>query len=994
MRRWILAALVFVLHPTLLVCAQADKPPRQEDRPRPVRPAAAPPSAAQPSPSPAPAPSPAATSPAPATKPGSITARELKPQDFKALSWRSMGPANMGGRVADVCFAPGNSKTFYVALGTGGLFKTTNRGTTLSPVFDRYETASIGSVVVCDAPESWPGWKDEKIDPAEAAARQDLASKDPEAFRKTEAEKGKAKIVWVGTGEGNNRNSSSWGHGVYRSTDGGGEFVNVGLIESNNIPRLAVDPRNPDVCYAAALGRLWGPNPERGVFKTSDGGKSWSHALKGDENTGACDVIVDPSNPDVIYAALYARRRTPYSYTSGKALSDKGGIYKSVDAGATWTKLGTGLPASTQRIGLDVFRKDPRVLYAVVESDEGGFGVEPFDDRTKEGGIFRSDDSGLTWTRLNPFTPRAFYFSKIRVDPQNDQRVYVLGYGLWISDDGGKSFRAGGAKKPHGDLHAMAIDVADPDHLVLGTDGGVYVSHDKATTWSFINTIATAEFYNIGTDNFGSPGDFYRVAGGMQDNCTWMGPNGTGRQSGAFEGPDSPKFGITNDDWRMITGGDGYHVAFDPFDPNVFFSEAQGGVIIRTHLDTGFQKLIRPSEREGQPRFRFNWNSPFFISAHSSKDNTTLYMGGNHVFKLSHRGDRWEAISPDLSTQTLPTILSAGSEAETYGTVVALSESPLAAGTLWAGTDDGLIHVTTDDGKSWANISPPNAETKGRYISRLEASHHDSKTAYAAIDGHRTDDNEPHLLVTTDLGKTWTVINGAGDGAFPTGSPVKVVREDRKNPAVLYAGTEHAIYVSIDKGGRWTRLNGGPALNPDSSGSLPTVAIDDILQHPREMDLLVGTHGRSIYVIDDATPLSQLTPEVASRDLHLFDLRPAKPRVYLPNEGHWADGLFGAPNPPMGAVITYWVRDRSDLEAKIEIADEKGVTIRKLIGAHEPGMNRIVWDLQREPTDRVPDPSRMGAPQFVPPGEYRVTVSLGKARSTKNVTVLVGPDQP
>jgi photosystem II stability/assembly factor-like uncharacterized protein len=920
----------------------------------------------------------------------SPSTRSLRPRDFKALSWRSIGPANMGGRVADVCFAPGNAKTFYVAFGTGGLFKTTNRGITLSPVFDRYETASIGSVVVCDAPENWPGWKDEKLDLAEEAAKKDLAQKDPDAAKKAEAEKGKAKIVWVGTGEGNNRNSSSWGHGVYRSTDGGGEFTNVGLAETHNIPRLAVDPRNPDVCYAAAMGHLWGPNAERGVFKTTDGGKTWSHALKADANTGACDVIVDPASPDVVYAAMYARQRSAYSYTCGKALSDKGGIYKSADMGVTWVKLTNGLPAATQRIGLDIFRKDPRIVYAIVETDEGGFGVEPFDDRTKEGGVYRSEDAGQTWRRLNPFNPRAFYFSKIRVDPQNDQRVYVLGYGLWISDDGGATFRAGGARKPHGDLHAMAIDVADPDQLVLGTDGGVYVSHDKAATWDFLNTVAAGEFYNIGADNFGSPGDFYRIAGGLQDNCTWMGPNGTGRQSGAFEGPDSPKIGITNADWRMITGSDGFHVAFDPFDPNIFYSEGQGGELIRTHLDSGFQKLIRPSPREGQPRFRFNWNSPLIVSAHSPQNSTTLYFGGNHVFKLTQQGDRWESISADLSSRTLPNILSVGSEAETHGTVVSLAESALAAGTLWAGTDDGLVHVTTDDGKAWTEVTPLNAETKGKYIARLEASLADAKTVYVAIDGHRSDDYEPHVLVTTDLGKSWSVINGQGDGALPTGSPVFVVREDRKNANVLYAGTEHALYISIDKGQHWTRLNGGPALDRNFAGSLPTVAIDDIFQHSREMDLLVGTHGRSIYAIDDASPLSQLTPEVVASELHLFDPRPARPRVYLPNEGNWGDGFFGAPNPPMGGLITYWVRDRVDLDVNIIVADEKGATMRKLDGPHESGMNRVVWDLQRDPPDRIPDPSHVGAPQFVPPGEYRVTVSMGKLKVSKKLTVLEG----
>ncbi len=946
-------------------------------------------------------PSPAATQPAapakiiavPTSMPTaeqtpSSTPRPLRPQDFRALSWRSIGPANMGGRVADVCFAPGNAKAFFVAYGTGGLFKTDNRGVTLTPVFDRYETASLGAVVVCDAPPDWPGWKDEKLDPADAVAKQERAAKDPVAFKKSEAEKGRAKIVWVGTGEGNNRNSSSWGHGVYRSTDGGGEFQHCGLAQTHNIPRLVVDPKNPDVCYVAAQGHLWGPNPERGVYKTTDGGKTWTHVLKGDEYTGACDVLLDPANPSTVYAALYARRRTAYSYQCGPMLSDKGGIYKSTDAGANWTRLTRGLPASTSRIGLDIHHNNPRILMAVIESDEGGHGVEPFDDRSKDGGVFRSEDAGETWTRVFPFTPRAFYFSRIRIDPLDAQRIYVLGWGLWISDDGGKTFRGGGAKKPHGDLHALAIDLADNDHLLLGTDGGVYVSHDRAKTWDYLNNIATGEYYNIGVDNFGEPGDFYRIAGGLQDNCTWLGPNGTGRESGAFSEKDEPKTGISNADWNMITGGDGFHVAFDPFDPNLFYSEAQGGVLIRTHLDTGFQKLLIPSPREGQPAFRFNWNAPFFCSRHSPKGNTTLYFGGNRVFKLTDRGDRWTPISEDLSNQDLKKILSVGSQAETHGTVVSLAESPLQAGVLWAGTDDGLVHVTTDDGKSWTNVTPPDSETAGKYIARLEASHADARTAYVAIDGHRSDDYEPHVFITRDLGKTWSAIRGTGDGALPAGSPVLVIREDLRNPRVLYAGTEQTIYLSIDQGTSWTRLAGGPAGDPAFAGSLPTCSVQDITQHARELDLLVGTHGRSLYVIDDAGPLSQLTPEIAGRGLHLFEPRPAKPRVYLPKEGDWGDGFFGAPNPPKGAILTYWLRDRVDAEVKLAITDEAGTLIRELSGPREAGMNRVVWDLQRDPSQRINDPSRMDQPQFVPTGEYRVTATAGKLKATQKVRVL------
>ncbi|HEY3242769.1 MAG TPA: hypothetical protein VGM03_05395 [Phycisphaerae bacterium] len=880
--------------------------------------------------------------------------RSLRPEDLKALAWRSIGPANMGGRVADIAIAPGNAKTFFVALGTGGLFKTTNNGTTFSPVFDKEVTASIGSVVVADAPPDWSGWKDEPKVETPASKPAD------------EKDKGKGKIVWVGTGEGNGRNSSSWGHGVYRSTDGGGSFTYVGLTDSHDIPRLAVDPRNPDVCFVAALGHLWGANKERGVYKTSDGGKNWTPVLQIDENTGACDVLLDPQNPDTVFAAIYMRRRTPYSFRSG---GPNGGIYRSSDGGAHWTKLTQGLPEQTGRIGLDIYAKDPRILYAVIESDIGGVGVEPFDDRSKTGGVFRSDDHGQTWTRVFDRAPRGFYFAKVRVDPTDDQRVYLLGYGLSISDDGGRHFRAGGARKPHGDLHAMVINPVDRDHLLLGTDGGAYVSYDRAATWDFLNHLATGEFYNIALD-MSEP---YRVGGGLQDNGSWIGPSATILDTGS-DTPGQPGGGITNQEWRMVNWSDGFHVAFDPEDTNIVVAEGQGGELVRIHLDTGRRKLIRPAPKEGEPRFRFNWNSPFFVSKHQPR---TLYFGGNCVFKLTERGDRWERISDDLSSRALEKIMSVGSEAETHGTIVSLAESPLAPGTLWAGSDDGLIHVTHDDGKTWSNVTPP--EVNGWYITKIEPSHHERDAAYVSIDGHRNDHMDPHLLVTTDAGQTWRLI--AGD--LPPGATIKVVREDSTNPDVLYVGTETSVHVTIDRGQHWVRLNGE---------SLPTVSAEDLAIHPRERDLVVGTHGRSIYILDDAAPLSQLTPEIVQSELHLFDVRPAKPRFLLPHEGFWSDRMFRAANPPPGAIITYWLRDYTSDEVNVMIEDARGKPVRKLSGSSRPGLNRVVWDLQFEEYDRFHSPDEQyGQKEFVPAGTYTVTVAFGKQKASKPVVVLEAP---
>ncbi|MFQ5428708.1 MAG: WD40/YVTN/BNR-like repeat-containing protein [Phycisphaerae bacterium] len=879
--------------------------------------------------------------------------RVLRESDLKGLAWRSVGPANMGGRVADIAVAPGNPKIFFIGYATGGLFKTTNAGTTFSPVFDQESTSSIGAVAVADAPPDWPGWEDED---AKAAGDAD----------KDAGDKGKARIVWVGTGEGNGRNSSSWGNGVYRSTDGGATFTNVGLRETQDIPRIAVDPRNPDVCYVAAMGHLWGPNQERGLYKTTDGGKTWEAALQVDELTGCCDVVLDPKNPDTVYAAMYTRLRQAHSFQSG---GPKGGIFRSDDGGATWKKLTDGLPSETGRIGLDVFRADPRIVYASVESDTGGRIIDAWHNYSRAGGVFRSEDHGETWQRMSDLAPRSFYFSRIRVDPKDDQRVYLPGWGLGVSDDGGRHFRAGLARITHVDMHTMFIDPDDTDHLMIGNDGGVYVSHDRGVTWEFLNHMAVGQFYNIAVDG----SDPYRIGGGLQDNGTWIGPSGTLRQGGG-ESREDPGWGITNADWRFVSGGDGFRVAFDPTDPNIVYAESQGGQLVRIHLDTGRRKRLIPAPKEGQPRFRFNWNTPFFISPH---EPTTLYMAGNYVFKLTDRGDEWTRISEDLSSGQLEKMITVGSDAETYGTVVSLAESPIARGMLWAGTDDGLVHLTTDDGKTWTNVTPP--EAGGRYIAGVEASRHSRDTAYVAIDGHRNDDMEPHLFATDDAGGSWRSI--VGD--LPAGAPVKVVREDVVNASVLYVGTEHAAYVSIDRGEHWVKLNGK---------TLPTAIVADLLQHPREMDLIAGTHGRSIYVLDDASPLSQLTPEVLEKDLHVFTIPPAKPRIYMPYGGLWSHRMFRAKNPPMGARISYWLRSYSGEDVSITITDAHDAKVRSLTGSNRPGINRVVWDLQPEPHDRFGNPEAfLGQTRFVPAGTYTATVSQGEKKVKQSFTVLPSP---
>ncbi len=869
--------------------------------------------------------------------------RQLTEDHLAGLPWRSVGPANMGGRVAALAFAPGNCKTYFVGYGTGGLWKTTNAGTTFSPVFDTYETSSIGSVVVCDAPPEWPGWTDE-----EASESTD-----------TDENRGRAKIIWVGTGEGNGRNSSSWGHGVYRSTDGGGEFVHLGLEDTHDIPSLSVDPTNPDTCYVAAMGHLWGPNDQRGVFRTTDGGETWDRVLYINETTGACDVIVDPANPDTVYAAMYTRQRRPWSFTAGGA---DGGIFKSTDGGDTWTRLDGGLPGSTGRIGLTIFPGDTSILYAVVESDEGGVVGGPFADFSRSGGVFRSEDGGETWERRSHFAPRAFYFSRIKVDPQDDQRIYLLGWDLSVSDDGGRTFRNGLSKILHVDFHAIAIDPDDTDHIIIGNDGGVYESHDRGETWVFHNTMAVGQFYNIALDD----SDPYRIAGGLQDNGSWIGVSANlAEDSGEWM---SRKGAITNAQWQFIWGGDGFHVAFDPEDPNIIYAESQGGWIGRLHLDTGLSRTLRPTEKEGQPLLRFNWNAPFFISPH---DPTTLYLGGNFIYRLTQRGDRWERISPDLSTSDVERIRTVGSDAETYGTVVSLAESPLSEGVLWAGTDEGLIYHTRDGGATWNEITPDGVD--GRWISKIEPSKFDDSAAFVAIDGHRSDRFEPMLLKTADNGRTWVDITGD----IPHGHTTKVIRQDPHNPEVLYVGTERAAYVTINGGESWVRLN---------HESLPTVAVDDLAIQEREMDLVAGTHGRSVWILDDISSLSQLTPEIVASDFHAFEPMPGTPRFGLPYGGLWSHHMFVAENPPAGALLHYWVGEWSDDEVSITITSvATDRMVGELTGPARPGINRLSWDMQIPQEERIGNPDDL--PEFVPAGEYEVTMNFGDHSQT--VTLVV-----
>jgi photosystem II stability/assembly factor-like uncharacterized protein len=859
-----------------------------------------------------------------------------------ALRARAIGPAIMSGRIVDVAVDPGDPETFYLAHSTGGLFKTSNGGDTFAPLLDAEVAVSVGAVAVSP------------ID---------------------------SRVVWVGTGEDSDRNSAGFGRGLLRSEDGGERWAPAGLPSSRAVARIVPDAADARAAWACVAGDLWGPGGERGVYRTADGGTTWARQLAApaphDKLTGCADLVADPADPKVLYAALYARRRTPWSFEYGTAVTggaDVGGVWKTSDGGATWKKLGGGLPSRTGNIGLAVAASDPKVVMAVVQSDEGG--TSSIDEiRSRAGGVFRSEDGGATWTRRSPLNPRPFYFSQIRVDPLNPQRVYVLGFMLHVSEDGGKTFREDLFQKVHADCHALAIVPgaaprrADPDRagepppppvsrrLILGTDGGAYASRDGGGTWNHLATFPAGQFYRIAVDD-SSP---YRICGGLQDNLTWLGPSRTWS-----------KDGITGAHWENLGGGDGFYCAFDPGDRDVVYLESQQGYVQRTNLRTGEMRGLRPEPSEGQEAYRFHWNAPLIMSRH---EKGVLWLGGNRVFRLERQAERFEVVSGDLTAADPRKTRTVGSGAENHAVIYALAESPRKAGMLWAGTDDGRLWLTEDGGKGWTDLTTGlPAAVKGQWISRLEPSHHDDQVAYLVVNGYRSQDLRPHLFRTADRGRTWRSV--AGD--LPADLPVRLVRESPRNPKVLFAGTEFGLYLTLDGGGHWTRF-----------GEVPAVIVDDLVIHPRERDLVIATHGRSLYVVDDVGSLEEATPEALAKEAHLFAPRPAFGRYLMPG---WVDSAgkvgFRGPNPPEGALITFHVRAPLAEPVKIMIATAAGTPVAGFEVPGVPGLGRVAWNL-RPTKDFMTEYGGEGPDRLVPPGEYVVTLSYGKAKEKQKLQVTV-----
>jgi hypothetical protein len=879
---------------------------------------------------------------------GSLSAQLSTPLDSTTLAgfrWRSIGPANMSGRVTDIEAVPGNSKVFYVATATGGIWKTVNAGTMFFPVFDKERVISMGDIAI--APSN-------------------------------------PNIIYAGTGEEDSRNSISPGGGLYKSIDAGRTWKLSGLEATQQIGRIIVDPSDPNIVYVAALGHAWNSNPERGVYKSVDGGATWQLVKFVSDKAGFVDLAMDAKDHNTLYGSSWERVRGPYFLKSGGPGS---GLWKTTDAGATWREIrGGGFPETVKgRIGIALSPSNPQVIYTWVEADTLAHplarGEKPDTSKKQKtnSGIYRSSDGGATWTLTYRNEPpgqgggglgdaRPFYYSQIRVDPRNPDRIYWMSSVFRTSDDGGKTVRRG-ALGVHTDWHAMWIDPADPEHYILGDDGGIAVTYDRGGTYDFINTFPIGQFYHVSYD-MEKP---YKVCGGLQDNGSWCGPSRAKNRAG-----------ISNGDWYNVGGGDGFYSAMDPEDPNIIYSESQGGNASRLNIAQNTRAVImRGGGRDRTSLFedsviiargdtthpvtpeitrtlaqiraraaadsargyRFNWSTPFFLSPHSA---TTVYMGGNRLLKSTDRGDHFYPISADLSTRDSTRIITStrttggitrdNSGAETHSTISTVAESPIRPGILWVGTDDGNVWLTTNDGGQWTDITTrfPGVPKK-TWVSRVEPSHFDTATVYVTFDNHRENDFRPYVYVSNDFGKTFRSISNN----LPTGGVdfVHVIREDPANRDLLFLGSDVGAYVSTDRGGSWQRFMTG----------LPTVPVHDLEIHPRDRELIAATHGRSIWIVDVA-PLEQMNNGLMARGTTFFTPKTAYQYSQANTQNFTGNKYFLAPNPTYGAELVYRVTSGAPRDtARIVVTNIRGDTVRTFNGPAGVGLHRAYWDLRGRP---------------------------------------------
>ena len=865
-----------------------------------------------------------------------------------AVSFRMVGPALTSGRVSDIAIHPSNTDTWYVSTASGGLWKTQNHGITFNPIFDSYASYSIGCVKIAPSNKN---------------------------------------TVWVGSGENNNQRSVSYGDGVYKSLDAGKSFKNMGLKNSEHIGGIVIHPTDENTLWVAAYGPLWSSGGDRGVYKTTDGGKTWNRTLFISDNTGIAEIHMDPSNPNILYASAHQRRRREWTFISG---GPESGLYKSIDGGDTWVEINKGLPAGYMgRVGMSVSPADPNVVYAIVEARYG------------KKGFYKSTNKGENWSKQSDYATSGNYYQEIFCDPKDVNKVFSMNTYLHHTEDGGKTFKRTGEKKKHVDNHVIWIDPSNTDHWVVGCDGGVYETYTHAREWRYFANIPIIQFYKVTTDN---DAPFYNIYGGTQDNNSMGGPSAT-KNSG----------GILNLDWFITNGGDGFESATDWENPNITYAQAQYGWIVRYDKASGEKVPIQPMPGENEPAYRWNWDSPLLVSRH---DASTIYFAANKLFKSENRGDDWSTISPDLSRQldrnklpvmgqvwTMDAVMK-NKSTTIYGNIVALDESPLKQGLLYAGTDDGLIQITNDDGKTWRKVDAIKGVPARTKVNMLTASLHDENEAFVAFNSQRDGDFTPYLLRTGDQGKTWESIASN----LPERGNVYCIKQDHVNPDLLFVGTEFGAFFSNDKGQNWTKLSG-----------LPTIAVYDLDIQQRENDLVAATFGRGFYVLDNYEPLRTVGKDILNKRAHLFPVKDAL--LYVPatplgggGTGSQGHNIWSAKNPSFGATFSLYLdgvasslrskrqkeekkleKDGTavyypsfeeiraeDLEGKAslvwQIYDASGSEVRRMKSTPKKGIQRQVWNLRTNTTDPI---GSRGSGFLVTPGDYTVSISLVKDGSVE-----------
>ena len=847
--------------------------------------------------------------------------KKIDPDIFGAVTARQIGPATMSGRISAIDASWNDPRLMYVGAAGGGVWKSTNGGTTFKPVFDKY-CQSIGTITI------------------------DQQHPD---------------TVWVGTGEVWVRNSVSVGDGIYKTTDGGNNWKLMGLPNSERIAKIIIDPSDHNIIYVAVLGHLWNDSEDRGVYKTTDGGKTWNKILYVNESTGCSGLTINPLDNQTLYAGMWQFRRKGYTFNSGGPGS---GLYKTTDAGMHWTRLEKDLPKDTLgRIDVAFSPADPSILYALIEA--------------KHSGLYRSTNSGESWKEVNitqTVAERPFYFSLIVPDPVDTNRIYKPGFSLNVSTDGGKIFTSpfveGG--NVHSDLHALWISPHNNSLMYLGTDGGVYVTLDRGSTWRLFDNLPVSQFYHVSVDN----NDPYNVYGGLQDNGSWMGPSA------------SPG-GISNSDWKNVGYGDGFNVFPDRNDPNIIYWSWQGGSIERFYKNTGETKEIKPFSDDANKKLRFNWNTPIVFSPTRDK---VMYIGSQFLYKSTDRGDSWVKISPDLTTNNPEKqkqeesggLTIDNSTAENFCTIFTISESPVDSKIIWAGTDDGNLQVTKDGGQSWTNVvANIKGLPTGTWCSNVYAGNKDKNTSYATFDNHYNGDMKTYVFKTTDLGKTWKSLANEQLKGY-----AHVIREDPVNSSLLFLGTESGLFVSIDGGNSWSQFK----------GKLPDASVRDLVIQKQSADLVVATHGRGIYIIDDITPLREITPSMLDSDFVYLPARPSLIRNPVQEQEFSGDDQFVGRNPSEAAVITYYLKKRHIFgDMYIEIYNDKGKKIKTLPAGKNKGINIVHWNIRKDPPKVPHSPAVLGQAIYgptYPPGDYTVKIIKGDKTYSGKISIKFDPKIP